>query len=323
MEKSEALRDRILETFASSDVPDADALFDTSDAECLERTDAFRGRKWSDLTFEFLEEQQPDALEYFSATAYRYFLPAYLLAALYRESSVRYFTISTLTQDRRDPVTCAWFLERVGALTPEQRSLLKVFLQYLEANAENKSTRVLCSDALNSYWWNTEKKAFESVEREELRKRIEDAFSMSPYPGDKNLAEDPKDLESKQVARVFQGKKWEEVDLDFLERPGAHLSALFFFSDVAYHYYLPAYLLVSVQEKACDYGTRADVLCALTRRAEPGLRLWFDKRHACLTPAQKKVIREFLLFTEDFSEYESARKDATQALDSYWRNVSL
>ncbi|HNY26128.1 MAG TPA: hypothetical protein PKH31_01980, partial [Candidatus Sumerlaeota bacterium] len=75
------MRDRIRETFASSDVPDADALFDTSDAECLERTDAFRGRKWSDLTFEFLEEQQSDALEHFSATAYRYFLPAYLLAA--------------------------------------------------------------------------------------------------------------------------------------------------------------------------------------------------------------------------------------------------
>lgn len=72
---------------------------------------------------------------------------------------------------------------------------------------------------------------------------IGDAFKKAIYPGDDNLVATMSD-EALLTRKAFLGKqRWEELDSEFLDRAPSGLgSALSFLSDIAFRFYLPAFL---------------------------------------------------------------------------------
>ncbi|RHX84296.1 DUF6714 family protein [Leptospira stimsonii] len=78
-----------------------------------------------------------------------------------------------------------------------------------------------------------------------LIEQIESAFQQTLHPGDENLVAHPSDPESQLVAQHFAGKRdWRSLTSVFLNEPRGTLS---FFSDMAFRFYLPAFMIADVQ----------------------------------------------------------------------------
>lgn len=77
-----------------------------------------------------------------------------------------------------------------------------------------------------------------------LKQTIETAFAEVPYPGDDNITRCPYHCaECRRIADFFKGKTWPHLTLEGLR---AHHVALSLFTPEAFHYFLPAFMLVSM-----------------------------------------------------------------------------
>jgi len=77
--------------------------------------------------------------------------------------------------------------------------------------------------------------------------KIFSAFLENQYPGDPFLQGSREGSEPFEEIEPFKGKtKWNEIEASFLDRHG---SALSFFSEAGFRFYLPAYLVADVQER--------------------------------------------------------------------------
>lgn len=73
------------------------------------------------------------------------------------------------------------------------------------------------------------------------------AFLENQYPGDGFLQGSREGSEPFEEIEPFKGKtKWNEIEASFLDQHG---SALSFFSEAGFRFYLPAYLIADVQER--------------------------------------------------------------------------
>ncbi|TGK27547.1 hypothetical protein EHQ12_16160 [Leptospira gomenensis] len=80
---------------------------------------------------------------------------------------------------------------------------------------------------------------------DDLIQQIESAFQQIPHPGDEHLVTNPSDPESQLIARHFAGKRdWRGLGSDFLNEP---CGALSFLSDMAFRFYLPAFMIADIQ----------------------------------------------------------------------------
>ena len=82
------------------------------------------------------------------------------------------------------------------------------------------------------------------MEIESLKKEINDAFERSVYPGDQNIAINKKDLEYEHL-KDFIGVNWHQISVDFIVPK--HTSSLCFMTPLAFCYYMPAYMSISVE----------------------------------------------------------------------------
>jgi hypothetical protein len=144
-----------------------------------------------------------------------------------------------------------------------------------------------------------------------LKVEIAEAFAGVAYPGDKNLVYDNSGahLECAEVAEAFRGKHWREVELDLLRHQSA---AVFFMTPGAYRFYLPAYLLASIDRYHEADTMPGSVVFSLTPPREPADEGEFRKRIGLIDAAQAKAIRGFLAFlreahVEDFPDDQLAR----------------
>lgn len=162
-----------------------------------------------------------------------------------------------------------------------------------------------------------------------IKERIVRAFADVEAPPCWCLADSVEGHEPALLAEEFQGKAdWRTLDPAFLDSaPGGYGSALSFFSDEAFRFYLPAYLLASLDDKL----QRADPTFSLTHRFTDegrrerinprryGERTWFDDgRHkfAVFTQPQVQAIVAYLELMRDRDEGD--RADIDQALTNYW-----
>jgi hypothetical protein len=76
-----------------------------------------------------------------------------------------------------------------------------------------------------------------------LKEKIKAAFAARPYPGDDQLVDEPKDWEIALTEEVFRGLHWSDVAPEVIE---CHNSALSFFTPAAWRFYLPAFMLVGL-----------------------------------------------------------------------------
>ena len=159
--------------------------------------------------------------------------------------------------------------------------------------------------------------------------RIASAFAAVEYPGDWCLRGGNEGDEPFLLEKEFKGKTdWRSLDPAFLDRaPGGFASALSFFSDEAYHFCLPAYLIADIRGQL----ERSNPVFHLTHgldessrreRINPrryGERTWFDHaRHkfAMFDRAESAAIVAYLAWKRDDDECERRRID--EALGNYW-----
>lgn len=169
-----------------------------------------------------------------------------------------------------------------------------------------------------------------------VRSGIHRAFTSVVYPGDWCLTNSREGTEPALLEAAFKGRTdWRSLEPAFLDRaPDGFGTALHFFSDEAFRFYLPAYLLADLDGKL----RQADVVFALThgldrasrdQRINPrryGERTWFDHarhRFAMFDARQVGAIVGYLRYKlgTDITEDEKAR--IREALASYWEVVQI
>lgn len=166
-----------------------------------------------------------------------------------------------------------------------------------------------------------------------LKVQIRAAFAANEYPGDWCLRGSNEGDEPYGVENEFRGKTdWTVLEPEFLDRAPAGLgSALSFFSDEAFRFYLPAYLLADIDGRL----ERADPAFHLYHGLDDasrgrfinpqryGRRTWLDEaRHkfAMFTPMESAAIVAYLQWcAQSQSEDRPTSRDSIdQALQNYW-----
>ncbi|HXP78522.1 MAG TPA: hypothetical protein VN976_01340 [Verrucomicrobiae bacterium] len=85
------------------------------------------------------------------------------------------------------------------------------------------------------------------MRKEAVMDQIRDAFVASPYPGDRFLQGTFEGCEPSEEVGAFVGKTdWRVLDSTMLD---SHYSALSFFSDGGFRFFLPAYLIADLREE--------------------------------------------------------------------------
>jgi Family of unknown function (DUF6714) len=130
-----ALVSRIRAAFADVPYPGDDGLVPATLRRDLEREQIvkdFAGREWRDLDVGFLRGQA-DALLLLTADAFRFYLPAYMVAMVTEPEEsdlVPAAVVLSLTPPDDSDDLNAWFAERVAGLSMAQRLTIRELLEY-------------------------------------------------------------------------------------------------------------------------------------------------------------------------------------------------
>ncbi|MEA5514770.1 DUF6714 family protein [Nodularia sp. UHCC 0506] len=158
---------------------------------------------------------------------------------------------------------------------------------------------------------------------ENLIREIEGAFSTSQYPRDDQLVYDNSGnhLECEEIARDFRGKDWKTIPLETLRY---NADSLLFFTPQAYRFYLPAYLLASIQfYREADIITN-NVVYSLTAPEEQGFEMKrFLLRVSFFSLTQKSAIRSFLKFLLTKHSGNFPLGDINTAIERFWRSENI
>jgi len=170
-------------------------------------------------------------------------------------------------------------------------------------------------------------------EADEVIAEICSAFADVEPPPSWCLVSSNEGSEPASLASEFASvPKWESLDPEILDAaPSGLASALSFFSDEAFRYYLPAYLIASVRNQLGrvdpvfhlihGFQTRTVVTPVNPRRY--GARTWRDQavyRYAMFTRSQASAIASYLnhhLHYGNRSPFEL--EEIEEALNNYWR----
>lgn len=154
------------------------------------------------------------------------------------------------------------------------------------------------------------------MKKESVISLIEKAFADLPHPGDTLLhssCQDDTDI------RPFYGiQDWREASSQMIEREDA---ALCFFSPAAFRYFLPAYLIWTLNNyDTSESPTVNSTIYSLDpTSARADLQPFMRSKYSLLSQAQRHAVIAFL-------EHMSARPDhcdaraAESALTGFWRN---
>lgn len=164
---------------------------------------------------------------------------------------------------------------------------------------------------------------------EPIEAQIRSAFADVKFPGDWCLSGSKEGDEPRLLDEEFKDKTdWRTLTPQFLDRaPAGYRSALSFFSDEAFRFYLPAYLIADLagQLEEVDplhhliHGLTDDALRERVNPQRYGERTWFeDARHkmAVFNRAQASAIVAYLRHERTVCEHRAEEID--QALTNYW-----
>jgi hypothetical protein len=156
---------------------------------------------------------------------------------------------------------------------------------------------------------------------EALKQEIEAAFANVPYPGDDRIAYSNIDFDGSRLAAAFKGKHWKELTPHDL-----HWNEMTFLSREGLQYYLPTYLLASLEgyDGTLYEDIRPLTVHELTLLDEDTprnrrLRESHLKDFEVFTPPRKRAIRSFLEYARDeWTEEFPGGDTPKQALERYW-----
>ena len=166
---ADAVKAQIRSAFADTPYPGDDALVRSQGDEPDEVVDLFRGRTdWHALPADFVDRAgaaSPSALSFFSAGAFRFYLPAYLIAdldgALEYTDPLFYLFHGLDDATRSESVhlpgagTTTWWAvqqEHLAGFTAEEAGAIVAYLRWRMAGDEPDFSRRRAEQALDNYW---------------------------------------------------------------------------------------------------------------------------------------------------------------------------
>lgn len=143
-----------------------------------------------------------------------------------------------------------------------------------------------------------------------LIRDIEAAFGdEAPPPYDRGL-----DRLSPEDRGPFRRRRWQDI-----VSPKLPYDGVFFFGDRAFRYYLPAYLVTALRWPSRAGNLRSAAISSLVAPGPSDTELAeFRVRMDAFTPAQKRVVREFLLAEQ---ERDPIDREVSRALRRYWKTA--
>jgi hypothetical protein len=154
--------------------------------------------------------------------------------------------------------------------------------------------------------------------RSKISADVESAFGSQEHPGDENLIEfsGRTDPDLVDLASAFRDRDWRELDQAFLAR---HYDALFFFTPPAFRFYLPAYILHSLEFESSGMIGPTTVDCLVPPPHGIGLDpRWFNSRVQDLKHQQVSAICSFLEYLVTAYGAEFLNDEPRLALETYW-----
>jgi hypothetical protein len=137
MSEPDEIVERITAAFAEVPQPARDALINRHCCECLETSEAYGGKPWPEITLEELLRGREVAL--LTATAWRYYLPAFLIWSIRAPEAVDVFLdnlVSQLEPPSETRGVAEWFAERAVGFSPDQRQAIVAFLNWYRVRDE-------------------------------------------------------------------------------------------------------------------------------------------------------------------------------------------
>ena len=169
-----------------------------------------------------------------------------------------------------------------------------------------------------------------SLSPEAVKALIHEAFAGNAYPGDWCLRGSDEGEEPYLLEEEFKGKAdWRTLDAAFIDRaPDGYGSALNFFSDEAFRFYLPAYLVADIDGKLARHQPSFQLVHGLDDASRAvkinprryGERTWWDYKRsqfAMFTREEVRAIVAYLELVAARDEFDRPRIE--QALAAYWR----
>ena len=99
---------------------------------------------------------------------------------------------------------------------------------------------------------------------------------------------------------------WSKISSNDLNECNSSLS---FFDSLGLRFHLPAYMIAELRG---EYNHGLSFCFTYLKEHS-------RKRFDFLSPAQRGIIRKFLIFLRDHPDYEFSRDEITRALDNYWK----
>jgi hypothetical protein len=149
-----------------------------------------------------------------------------------------------------------------------------------------------------------------------VEEQIVAAFADVPAPDEGRLHD--RSTEAAADCEPFQGKRWQEVPAEVLDR---HQYALFWFTPEAYHYYLPAFLRAGLV--APDAVFVLSILQQLMPTDNEARARFRQARWGRLSPAQLAALQQWLQWLHEQAPpggvFQEEISDALNVvLDRHW-----
>ncbi len=166
------------------------------------------------------------------------------------------------------------------------------------------------------------------IDKETVKARIRSAFAHVKCPLVQNLVSSRDGDEPELVEKAFKGKKdWTVLSVEFLSKApeDTDASPLNFFSDEAFHFYLPAYLIADVDFRMDKAYPVFKLTYGLTGESRnevigPGERTWLDAalyKFSMFNKEEAGAIVAYLEFKMENGDSPDKPR-IREALENYW-----
>lgn len=143
MSDTEAIIEQIRDAFLDVEQPSRDALFNNHCCECAEVSEAYAGKRWTDISLDDVLRGRETAL--LSASAWRYYLPALMIWVIRAPDEVDVL-LDNLVYQLEPPAdgrgVPEWFRERAVGFSARQRLAIVAYLNWYREREEAEWRRV-------------------------------------------------------------------------------------------------------------------------------------------------------------------------------------
>ena len=166
-----------------------------------------------------------------------------------------------------------------------------------------------------------------------IKTQIRAAFVTAPRPpaGSLHMSEQSEEASTLLEADFAGRESWQHLDASFIDQaPDGFGTALSFFSDEAFRYFLPAYLIADLDGLLLQADPVFHLTHGLTNATRDlhlaggldGITWWQYRtgRLAAFVPAERAAIAAYLAHRAEVDDV--ARDDIEQSLANYWLDGS-